>query len=52
MLDDLRPKDMTQGTLFNSSTPDLDLQRGRLMDILDTVTRKCVEVAKGAGWLA
>ncbi len=49
MLDDLRPRGMTQGTLFDSLPPEQDHRRETLMKLLDTTNKRWGRGSIGIG---
>lgn len=49
MLDDIRPKAMARGSLFNALRPELDLKRERLMGVLDKANSKSGTGTMGVG---
>ncbi|MDA3912848.1 Y-family DNA polymerase [Oleiagrimonas sp.] len=49
LLDELRPRTMLQGTLFDAAPPARDLRREHLMAVLDQVNRKWGRGALGLG---
>lgn len=49
MLDDIQPKGLTQGSLFDTRPPERDLERERLMSVLDMANGKWGRGTMGMG---